>query len=172
MTAEDVTQDYADWLNDPLVNKYLLCADTKQTMDSCISYVQSYYERKDAALIGVFLKSEGLHIGNATLSSIDWKSKSGVIGISIGRKDMWGKGLAREALNAVVNLCFTKLKLHRLQAGIHTSNLRSVILFLKCGFKVEALFRDSDIIEGKFHDSYVVSILKPEFDTSRCQKTS
>ncbi len=162
LESNDVTQNYVDWLNNPEINKYLSCANTFQTMEACISYVQSYQKRNDAALIGIFLKENGLHIGNLTFSTVDWHNKSVAVGISIGRKEYTRKGLAKEALSSIVEHCFEQLKFHRLWAGINVENIRSLNLFIKCGFKIEKFLRDSSNINGKLQDSYIVSVLEKD----------
>ncbi len=162
VNLDDVSQDYADWLNDSEINKYLSCANTQQTKESCVLYVQSFAGRKDKALIGIFLKNDGLHIGNITFSTIDWHNKSGTVGISLGRKAFMGKGLAKETLISVVKYCFERLSLHRIQAGINTENIRSLNLFVKCGFKMEGLLRESNIVNGEFQDSYIVYMLETD----------
>jgi len=158
LESNDVTQNYVDWLNNPEINKYLSCANTFQTIEACISYVQSYQKRNDATLIGIFLKENGLHIGNLTLSMIDLHNKSVAIGISIGRKEYVGKGLAGEALTAIVRCCFKQLGFHRIWASINVKNTRSFNLFIKCGFKIEELLRESININGEFQDGYIVSV--------------
>jgi len=163
MSVNDVSQEYVDWLNDPEINKYLSCANTIQTLESCLAYVQSYEGRDDKALIGIFLKDGALHIGNLTFSSIDWFNRTVTIGISLGRKEYMGKGLAKEALAAIIKYCFEELNLHRLQAGVHASNTRSLNLFIKSGFKVEGLLRQSSVINGKFQDGYIVSVIEEDF---------
>jgi len=144
MTVEDISQDYADWLNDPDVNKYLRRTNTTQTIQSCIEYVQSYTVRNDTALIGIFLKEDERHIGNLTLSSIDWLNQTVTVGISIGRKDLWGQGLAKEALSTLMEYCFKELETHHIQAGIRTQNSRSVNLFMKCNFRTKNPLQDFD----------------------------
>lgn len=158
----DVTQDYVDWLNDPKINKYLSCSNTLQTMESCQAYVQSYEGRNDKGLIGIFLKNNGLHIGNLTFSSINWRTKVGTIGISVGRKEYMGQGYARETLTAIMGYSFGQLHLHRLQAGVSEENLNSLKLFLSCGFRVEGLLKDADIIFREFQDSYILGIIETD----------
>ncbi len=102
-----------------------------------------------------------MHIGNVTLS-FDWNNKVGTVGISLGRKEYMGFGLASEALNNIVNYCFRELKLHRIQAGVSEKNLNSIKLFLNCGFKVEGYLRDSSLINREFQNSYILGILENE----------
>lgn len=39
LSKEDNLDDYANWLNNPEINKYLSCTNTFQTMESCLAYV-------------------------------------------------------------------------------------------------------------------------------------
>ena len=162
MELSDVSQDYADWLNDPEVNKYLSCTNRFQTVESCLAYVEAYQRRDDAAIMGIFWKENGLHIGNLTFSIINQHDKSVGIGISLGRKECMGEGVAREALAAIVKHCFEQLGFYRLWAGVNVRNIRCLNLFIKCGFKVEKLLPKSNNINGELQDSYIVSILKSD----------
>lgn len=160
LELNDITQDYVDWLNNPEINKYLSCANTIQTMETCRSYVQSYQQRSDTALIGMFVKENGLHIGNITFSTIDWSKKTAAIGISIGRKECMRKGLAREALSSIVKYCFQQLGLLRLWAGVNVSNKKSLNLFIKSGFKFEKFFQVSELTNNSRENGYIMSIFK------------
>jgi [ribosomal protein S5]-alanine N-acetyltransferase len=159
MRPEDVTQDYVNWLNDPEINRYLSCAHSRQTMASCLAYVRAYAGCHDKSLIGIFLKEKDLHLGNLTLSTIDWQNRSATIGISLGRKEYMGKGLAFEALSALLWFCFQEIGLNRLQAGVHVENSRSVALFKKCGFQIEGILKESGFLDGKYVDGYWMALL-------------
>ena len=160
LALNDISGDYVDWLNNPEVNKYLSCANARQTLESCQAYVRSYQERNDAALVGIFLKPDQRHIGNLTLSTINWRIKETAVGISIGRTGCMGKGFAKEALNAVVAHCFECLELNRVSAGIAVDNIGSLNLFMKCGFGIEKFLPGSSGLGGDISDSYVVSMDK------------
>jgi RimJ/RimL family protein N-acetyltransferase len=162
MRLTDLSQHYADWLNNPEFNKYLSTAYNHQTIESCSAYLQSYEGQTNSVLLGIFLKTNDSHIGNLTLSFIDWYNKSCWVGISIGRKEYKGKGMAKEVLLEIAKYCFDQLDLHRVQAGVNANNIDSLSLFTKCGFKVEGLLRSSNNINGKLEDSYILSVLKTD----------
>ncbi len=162
MSPDDVTEDYCGWLNDPAVNKYLSCEKVRHTKGSCRDYVRSYLERADAALIGIFLKENHLHIGNITLSSLNWKDRIATVGISIGRKELWGQGYGCEALSTVIEYCFATLDMHRVQAGVSESNVSSLKLFLKCGLRQEGVLRENHRINGKLENSFILGRLRTD----------
>jgi len=136
-------------------------------METCREYARAHQKRDNAALIGMFLKKGGIHIGNLTLSAVDSRNKTASIGISIGRKKYAGMGLAGEALNTMIRYSFQQLGLHRLWAGVHVSNSRSLNLFVKCGFKKEGLLREAVVIDGKFENGYIFSILEKDLVKER-----
>ncbi len=162
LQLDDISQDYIDWLNDPEINKYLSSSNSRQTLESCQQYVMSYQQNDDAALIGVFLKDNGVHIGNLTFVATEWRNKTTAIGIAIGRKECMGKGFAVEALSAAAKYCFETLGFNRLYARVNVQNIRALGLFLNSGFRIEGILRKSDNIDGEFQDSYMVSLLKTD----------
>jgi ribosomal-protein-alanine N-acetyltransferase len=63
-----------------------------------------------------------------------------------------GLGLMREGLTLVIDRCFGTLGLHRLEANIQPSNLRSIALVRALGFKKEGLSRRYLKIGGRWRD--------------------
>jgi len=159
LLSGDVTQDYADWLNDRRVNRFLVNSLEHNTIDSCLTYVRSYAGRSDRALIGLFDRSTNLHIGNLTLSAIDRENECAVVGISIGREGCRGRGYATEAMTAMRDYCFETLQLRRLEAHLLENNYPSLRLFIRSGFRVEGLRRAAAKLEGKRHAVYVMGVV-------------
>lgn len=73
--------------------------------------------------------------------------------------DYHGKGILKEALEAVVAYGFNTMKLHSIEAVIDPENLASARLLEKSGFVREAYFRENEFYMGKFLDSLVYSRL-------------
>ena len=64
-----------------------------------------------------------------------------------------GKGLMREALEAVIGHAFSEaVCLHRIQANVRPENLRSVALLMRLGFDEEGLAREYLFIDGAWRD--------------------
>lgn len=73
-----------------------------------------------------------------------------------------GKGIAHEALKAVIDYGFNVINLHSIEAIIHTDNKASIKLIEKVGFVKEAHFKDYIFHNGQFHDEFVYSLIKSE----------
>lgn len=74
----------------------------------------------------------------------------------------WGKGIASEALGLMNKFAFEELGLHSLYAVIDPDNLASAKVLVKQGYVKEAHFKEDFYFEGKFLDSVIYSLLKPE----------
>lgn len=68
------------------------------------------------------------------------------------REDMQGKGIAREAVRAIVDRLFGNLGVHRIEAEAARENERSIRLLLDLGFTHEGTSRQSAWGKGRWWD--------------------
>ncbi len=77
-----------------------------------------------------------------------------------------GRGIATEAVTALLDLAFAPapcgVGLHRVQANIMPSNVRSVRVAEKCGFRREGLAKDYLKIAGAWQDHFMYAKLAGE----------
>lgn len=76
----------------------------------------------------------------------------------------WGKGLAREAAQAVIDQafqCFEQLK--RVRAHTSPMNSRSIRVLEKLGFTHEGTLRSNQYERGEFHDEAIFGMLREEW---------
>lgn len=81
-------------------------------------------------------------------------------------KEYWGKGIASEALEAIILYGFQHFQLERIEALVEPANSASSKLLEKNGFKREGLLRHYEFTCGKFDDLYMYSILKGDIITT------
>jgi ribosomal-protein-alanine N-acetyltransferase len=74
-----------------------------------------------------------------------------------------GRGLMREALQAVLAHAFGPLGLHRVQANARPDNTRSLALLERLGFEREGLARDYLFIGGAWRDHLLTARRNPGF---------
>ena len=98
-------------------------------------------------------------IGFGMIAFIDRYNRSCKLGILIGRRGDWGKGYAREALQAVIAYCFQELKMNRIGAEVYAINERSIRLFEGLGFQREGVVREAVLKDGAFVDELVYGLL-------------
>ncbi|MGZ5959567.1 MAG: GNAT family N-acetyltransferase [Rhizomicrobium sp.] len=95
----------------------------------------------------VSLSPRGPAIGECDLSEIDMTHKRAEVGF-LFRRDAWGNGYAREAMERVVTFARDDLGLERLWARFHAGNEPSRRLLEKLGFSHEGTQRGHVIREG------------------------
>ena len=79
------------------------------------------------------------------------------------RRDVWGRGYATEAAEALVAFGFEKLGMHRICAFCDVDNGASVRVLEKAGFQREGLLRKHILIRGRWRDQYLYAILEEEW---------
>lgn len=110
-------------------------------------------ERRDGkALRTVLFESSGEVAGVANLTSIT--SSPGyraTLGYSLAERCQ-GKGLMREALEALLPAAVERFRLHRVEAAYLPRNARSGRLLEALGFEKEGLAHDYLLIDGRWED--------------------
>ena len=74
-----------------------------------------------------------------------------------------GRGLMREALQAVLFDAFGRLGLHRVQANVRPENTRSLGLLARLGFEREGLAREYLFIDGAWRDHVMTALRHPHW---------
>lgn len=82
------------------------------------------------------------------------------------RRDLWGRGMATEAVRAMVDFGFRALHLHRIYGDCDPRNLPSARLMEKLGLRREAHLRENWWLKGEWCDSYSYAVLEHEWSRS------
>ena len=72
------------------------------------------------------------------------------------------QGLATEAVSAMLDFCFDRMSIHRVQAFIHPENVASLRLVEKLGFRREGLLRDNLRVGDVWRDEVVYALLESD----------
>ena len=101
LTISDINEKYCSWMNDKDVNRYL----ESRLIFWDIKKLRAYYREKEKndIFLAIIDKSTNEHIGNIKISSIDMNNKRAELGLMIGNKKYWGKGVASEAIKLTTN---------------------------------------------------------------------
>jgi [ribosomal protein S5]-alanine N-acetyltransferase len=111
---------------------------------------------------GIARREDDLVIGTCTLHRIDREHRRAELGYIL-RRDHWGRGLAHEALTALVDHAFGALGLHRLEADIDPRNLASIRSVERLGFKLEGRLRERYFLAGEIQDSSIYGLLAADW---------
>lgn len=102
----------------------------------------------------VALSEDGPAIGECDLSEIDHHHGRAEVGFLFARAH-WGKGYAREAMQAVIGHAFDTMKLERLWARFHAGNDASRRLLERLGFGYEGTLRSHIMRGGERRDCMI-----------------
>lgn len=156
---------FVAWFGDPEVRRHLLLylpfslAQEERWFENLLERL----ERQEEVILAIET-SDGAHIGNIGLHSIDWKNRSAEMGITIGEKEYWNQGYGTNAIRTLLGLAFREMNLHRVFLRVDADNGRGIHCYEKAGFRQEGTLREVTFKEGAYCDQYLMSILQSELD--------
>lgn len=103
-------------------------------------------------------------VGNCGFLPIDWRNRSGEVGIFIGEKSYWNKGFGTEVMRLLLKHGFDTLNLHRIGLRVYENNRGAIRSYEKAGFQNEGCLREAEYQEGKYLDIYLMSVLRSEWE--------
>ena len=155
----DVNEDYYKWLNDNEIGQYLETRFQPQSIESIREYVSSLLGSCESIFLAIIVKENDKHIGNIKLGPINWLHRFADVSLMLGDKENWGKGYGTEAIKLVVDYAFSRLNLHRLNAGIYENNVGSIKVFTKVGFKEEGTLIKKRFFKGQYINEKIFGII-------------
>lgn len=165
-----VQQDDLDaihaFASDSEVTKYtsgLETSQTKQDTQLIIDIVLKRYKENEAARWAIVYKPDNKVIG--ICGFVDYSSvfRRAEIGYVLC-KNYWGKGIATEAAQVVIDFGFKNLMLNRIEATCDVDNKGSAHVLEKLNMTCEGILRQHLRSKGKFQDRKMYSILKSEWE--------
>jgi len=106
---------------------------------------------------------DGVYLGGIGLHRIDWENSNAEVGIVIGKKEYWNKGYGSDSMMTLLKFAFNRMNLHRVYLKVYDFNVRGIKSYEKCGFRREGVLRHDLYINGDYHDSIIMGVLKDEF---------
>jgi RimJ/RimL family protein N-acetyltransferase len=167
----------AENINDINVSRWLLVVphpyklkDAKWFIDHCAKGRKE--KPRKAYDFSIELKSEKRVVGGISVMGINRYNGTAEVGYWLGCKHH-GQGYGTEALRAVLDFAFKKLKLRRLEAGVFAGNPSSGKLLERFGFKLEGSKRKGkrSKADGKINDELLYGMLKEEYRPNAGKKS-
>jgi|SRR5690625_2914714 len=168
LILRQVTSDDANslltYLSDIDVMKYMGLEPFKSIDDALdeISWYKSIFEKGTGIRWGITLKGQREIIGSCGFLNKVAQHYRAELGFELS-KEHWGKGIASEAIEAVICYGFEQMNLQRIEALIEPPNIPSQKVVERQGFMREGLLRSYEYTCGKFDDLYMYSLLKQEY---------
>ena len=127
-----------------------------ETLEQTQAWVAGMVEAAEAGPgLDFIIEFEGRAVGKAGF----WKPPE--IGYIL-HPDLWGRGLAREALEAVIRVGFEQGGVETITADVDPRNAASLGLLERLGFARTGFARNTWEIGGVFVDSIYLSLTRPQ----------
>jgi ribosomal-protein-alanine N-acetyltransferase len=138
--------------------------DNIQDSERMIQLINDNFKIGASMIWAITLKTDpGRMIGNLGFWRTDLPNHRAELGYIL-HHDFWRQGILSEALNVVLKLAFEDIGFHSICANINPGNEASRRLLLKHGFQKEAYFKEDYYFNGKFLDSEIYGLLKPQIN--------
>ncbi len=156
LTLNDVTHKYLSWLQEPEVMSGI--AKNNYTLNKLNDYVKSKINSKNVFFFAICDKENNNHIGNIKMEMVNDLAKVADLGVLIGEKKYWGKGIGYEACSLLINFGFNELKLKKIFLAVFDNNPNAIKLYKKLGFQLEGTLKQHVFVNGKYYDKHIMSI--------------
>lgn len=160
MHSSDITPQHVAWLNDPQVVQFSNQRFFTHTLDSCLRYQQGF--EGSASLYasvrlvsGVSSGSSGSGSDRAIGTLTAYRSLphgTADIGILLGDRKCWGRGLGLEAFTLLADWLATLPGTRKLTCGTLACNHGMVALAQRAGFVQEAVRVGQECVHGRAVD--------------------
>ena len=167
ITVDDIDDMY-EYAKNATLTRYLTWSphpDKAYTFEY-VTYLQSRYKTGEFFDWAVTLKDGGKMIGTCGFTRFDFQNDAGEIGYVIN-PEYQGRGIATEALGAVIKFGFEDLALNRIECRFMTENEVSRRVMQKNGMTFEGVLRRAMLVKGEYRDVGVCSILRSEYEDNK-----
>jgi len=159
--------DYFKWLTDIEVVKYIGRDEYLKPIrfEVVREYVEGLWKSDYCSFFAVCQSEEKKFIGTIKVNYVDvfgLMTRTADIGIMIGDRDYWGRGLATDAIFAICKYAFSVLGARKLTAGGVSANIGVIKAFMKVGFVKEGCLRKKLMISGNYFDHVLLGCFENE----------
>ncbi|MBN9656150.1 GNAT family N-acetyltransferase [Halobacillus sp. GSS1] len=133
--------------------------------------IEAFYEKNLTAqplwetgrVFMVYTISTKVPIGKCSYSSLNPVTRAAEIGLSIGEREYWGHGYGMDIIQTLLKHLFHTLNLERVQLDTWSGNTQALRLYEKTGFQTEGRLRKNEYVDGAYHDTILMGMLRSEF---------
>jgi RimJ/RimL family protein N-acetyltransferase len=112
-------------------------------------------------------------IGAAGLLYVDWLARYADFSFYIGENQAYidTEGYAADAAQLLIQYAFDTLNLNKVWMELYEFDLKKIEFFTtQFNFKQDALLRQNCFADGRYWDSWIISLLRSEYDPSNKPK--
>lgn len=162
LTPDDAVAVFA-YAADPEVARYMVWEAHRSMKDAeaFLDLTMARYESGGAPDWAIVYKGDGRLVGTAGFVGWEREHARAEAGYVLNRV-YWGRGLAAEALRAMISFGFARMSLNRIEARCLAENTASARVMEKAGMAYEGTLRQREFLKGAYRDMKLYAILKGE----------
>lgn len=159
-----------EMLNDDETVRFI-GAPKANTIEDALASINHYFLQLPRGKFLIERKVDNQVIGSIDLRILSEQHRFGEVGYTLNRQ-YTGLGYMHEALNAVVDIAFQQMHLHRLEIAHAPQNVKSGNVIRRVsGFKYEGTLRERELLKsGEWVDHVVYSMLESDYAVMRDQE--
>jgi ribosomal-protein-alanine N-acetyltransferase len=159
----DLKGNYIKWINNLRVNFFLETGKLPINEKDLEEYYKNSLKSKNSILFAICNNSDK-HIGNCSISQIDWINRRCLYGRMIGEQKNVKKGSGTEVLKIIQKYVFYTLNLNSMWTGVCADNISSLKSNINCNMNKVGIFKEAFFRDNKYLDVVIFSITKKEFE--------
>ena len=160
----DVNENYLKWLNEPDVTTGLASGTFPSTLAALHHFVAQKSRDTNTVMMAICDKETNKHIGNIKLDNFDWVSRTCELGVLIGEKEFWGKGIGSEVCKMTIHYAFQQLNIRKIVLCVYANNPGAIKVYEKLGFVNEGTLRQQIWSKGSYIDKHFMGLFSTEFN--------
>src|ERR1017187_8017486 len=125
-----------------------------EVVDKC---KKSFITRQGIAWAALLREGEKM-IGTCGFNRIEPQNLRAELGGELSSR-YWGKGIALEAVEAIIAFGMVEMKLHSIEARLWPENRGAIAILEYLGFEKEAHFKEACYFQGRFIDIAVYTLI-------------
>ena len=162
LEKKDINRNYLSWINNIDDNYFIESSRFPNSKKSLDEFYSKNLTSKNSIIFAICNK-KGKHIGNCSVSQIDWINRKCVYGRMIGDKKNSPKGAGTETLRLLQKYIFETLNLNSMWTGVSENNLKSIKSNINCGMKKVGKFPEGLFVKNKYDDVLIFAMTKKEY---------
>ena len=143
----DIRNTYVSWLNDPEVVKYSNQRFFNHTIETSHNYLKSFKDTNNIYMAIEDRFTKELYGSITAYTQIHHGVTD--IGLLIGNKNAWGKGIGFEAWTLMMNFLSTKRYIRKVTGGTLRVNIAMIRIMKKSGMTLEAIKKNQELFNNK-----------------------
>ena len=153
------------WRNSENLRRYF-----REYRDFSISQKEKWYENmifdKNFEMFMIIdLENNNTPIGATGFTYIDWLNRHCDLHFYIGLDDMWiDNKFSPSAIDLMLKRGFHFMNMNKIWAEVYEMDNKKLDFFKNKGFSIDACLRRHYYYDGRYYDSYILSILKEEYE--------